>query len=462
MTRLHPRDVATIANALELPGVLTVVDLARALPEPDLQVAYLIAHVAQRRVPDANDLLTFVREWGARGLGPAVADLPRPMWGQRHWKVRVSSGLVVDITDTASSRFTTGIQRVARETLRRWTATSALEPVVWDRTARRFVAPGSEQLRRAEVRTPDAEGTTVIPFRGRLFLPEIAVDLHRADALRVIADHAGVRAVAVGFDCIPITTAETAGPGMPGAFSRYLAALSRFDIVAPISYAAGDEYAGWARMLAGAGVSGPGIQVVPLPTQSAGVASNPELTRQRLALGFDPVVLSVGSKEPRKNHLNLLHACELVWREGINFTLVLVGGNAWEARRVDDLITSLRSKKRRIVTLSGVDDGTVWDLYRLARLTAFCSVNEGFGLPVVESLSVGTPVMTSAFGSMRQLGEGRGAVLTEPHDPLAIAENLRRMLTDDDLIRELKKKSELLPKSTWDEYAAALWAILVA
>lgn len=461
MTRLHPRDVAVIANALELSGVSTLAGLARAVPKPDLQVAYLIAHVIQRRVPDANDLLTFVREWRARGLGSAVKDLPGPAWSSRHSEVRVSRGIVVDITDTASSRFTTGIQRVARETLRRWTATHSLEPVVWDRALSRFVVPGSEQLGRAEVSTPAAEGTMVIPFRGQLFLPEIAVDLRRADALRVIAEHSGVRAVAVGFDCIPITTAETAGPGMPGAFSRYLGALSRFDVVAPISEAAGAEYRGWRRMLTGAGIEGPAIEVVPLPAESAGHVLDAESTRSELGLGESPVVLSVGSKEPRKNHINLLHACELVWRRGVEFTLVIVGGNAWEARRVDQMISHLRSKNRRILALSGVDDQTVWNLYALARFTTFCSVNEGFGLPIVESLSAGTPVLTSNFGSMRQLGERKGAILVNPHDANAMSDALYDLLTNDQLIDELRNLSGEVGMNTWEEYARSLAGCII-
>ncbi len=62
--------------------------------------------------------------------------------------------------------------------------------------------------------------------------------------------------MAIGFDCIPVSTAETAGAGMPGAFSKYLSTLARFDAVAPISFAASHEYAGWRRMLSGAGLIG--------------------------------------------------------------------------------------------------------------------------------------------------------------------------------------------------------------
>jgi glycosyltransferase involved in cell wall biosynthesis len=176
-------------------------------------------------------------------------------------------------------------------------------------------------------------------------------------------------------------------------------------------------------------------------------------------VGSKPLVLAVGSHEPRKNHLALLHAAELVWREGDEFDLVMVGGNSWDTRRFDHLVDTMRRRGRRIVTLSGVDDEVIWDLYDIAAFSVFCSLNEGFGLPVAESLSHGTPVITSDFGSMRAIGEGNGAVLADPRDPRAVAEHMRTLLRDAEERARLRELARTRPEESWQHYADTLWRI---
>ncbi len=266
--------------------------------------------------------------------------------------------------------------------------------------------------------------------------------------------------MAIGFDCIPVTMAETTGVGMPGAFSKYLSTLARFDVVAPISSAAGQEYRGWKRMLSGAGLTGPVIHEIALPFVASSTARvTVDETRTQLGLVDTSVVLAVGSREPRKNHLNLLHAAELAWRDGHEFALVLVGGNAWDTELFDELVARLRRKGRRILTLHGVADDVVWDLYKMACFSVFCSLNEGFGLPIAESLSSGTPVITSNFGSMRELGEGHGAVLVDPHNVEQMAAAMTSLLSNPQLVGELIALTGDLPAASWDTYADQLWAL---
>ena len=72
-------------------------------------------------------------------------------------------------------------------------------------------------------------------------------------------------------------------------------------------------------------------------------------------------------------------------------------------------LADLQADGRPVESLSAADDDLLWGAYRLARFTVFPSINEGFGLPVAESLGLGTPVITSNFGSMREIAEA-GAV----------------------------------------------------
>ncbi|GAA4265353.1 glycosyltransferase family 1 protein [Frondihabitans peucedani] len=447
-------------------GARLVAEVARAVVDPDESASYLLLSCLNRQVPSEREIVDFTRAWRVDGLEKTLATAYSHVSLRATEAVVVESGILIDVTDTGRSRFTTGIQRVARETLTRWARDHELTLASWSTGMTHLRGAGDDEIERVildpavrgnVLRRP---GVVLVPFGATFVLPEIAVARGRADHLRVIARYSRSRATAIGFDCIPITTSETSGPGMPGAFSKYLAALGAFRSIATISSAATTEYEGWRRMLGGAGLPGPAVTTMPLPSQTERMS--PETvaaTAERLGLGDAPVVLAVGSHEPRKNHLNLLTASELAWREGREFTLVLVGGNAWGDDEFQELVRSLRRKGRSILLLSGVDDETVWSLYGLARFTVFCSINEGFGLPVVESLAIGTPVLTSDFGSMRELGEGHGALVVDPHDPRRMAVSMGRMLDDDDLIVRLEAETESLPVPTWDDYAARLWAV---
>ncbi len=455
--------IVALGGEVGAAGGMGLVDRLVALAgRPRQDVSYLLLAVLRREIPESDEVKEFTRSWRAEGLrGPLRRLLRRtPRRGPR---IRVESGTVVDVTDTAESAFTTGIQRVARETVKLWAAAHELTLVTWDPARTRMVTLDQAGRERV-VGTSDAaigEREIVVPFHATLVLPEISVATPRTQRLRTIARHAGGRSIAIGFDCIPVTTAETAGSGMPGAFSKYLAALARFDTIVPISDASADEYRGWRRMLAGAGLAGPAIETLALPFTGTGASEQVSAGRlaQQLALGERPLVLCVGSHEPRKNHVNLLHAAELVWQSGAEFDLVMVGGNSWDTERFDRLVAGLRRRGRRIVTLSGVDDPVIWDLYDLASFSVFCSLNEGFGLPVAESLAHGTPVITSGFGSMRAIGEGHGALLVDPRDPRAIAEAMASLLRDPGKLARLRQLAEARPEESWRHYADTLWRI---
>jgi glycosyltransferase involved in cell wall biosynthesis len=440
-----------------------------AVGDADESVSYLLLSCLERGIPAERTIVEFTRRWRIEGLEKPLQELRRSRRALRGGGVRVESGTVVDVTDTGRSRFTTGIQRVARETLTRWADDHAIVPVSWNVTGDHLLDSTPAEIARTILdprlrsRIARVSGDVVIPFGGRLVLPEIAVAGARAEHLRVIARYARVRSVAIGYDCIPVTTAETSGPGMPGAFSKYLSTLAEFSAVAPISSAAATEYSGWKSMLGGAGLTGPAIDPIALPSEAPHVADDDiEATRRQLSLEGRTVVLAVGSHEPRKNHLNLLLAAELNWRRGREFTLVMVGGNAWGDHEFQRFVVELRRKGRSIQLLSGVDDTVVWSLYRIARFSVFCSVNEGFGLPVVESIASGTPVLTSDFGSMRELGEGFGGVLADPHDARAMSEQVGRLLDDDGLIERLVGETRGLERPTWGDYAGALWATVTS
>ncbi len=262
---------------------------------------------------------------------------------------------------------------------------------------------------------------------------------------------------------MPVTTAETSHEGLIPGFAGNLAAARYARNIAPISVGAAGEYRGWRDMLAGTGLPGPRIQPVVLPAQAHPVDPVAiDAARSRLQVGGLPLVMVVGSHEPRKNHLAVLHAAELLWREGQRFCLAFVGGNSWNSESFTNTLAGLQAAGRPVEALSAADDDLLFGGLRVARFTVFPSINEGFGLPVAESLACGTPVITSNFGSMREIAEaGGGALLVDPRNDRSITDAMRTLLTDDKLHAELVAQARSRPTRTWDDYASETWAVLM-
>ena len=78
--------------------------------------------------------------------------------------------------------------------------------------------------------------------------------------------------------------------------------------------------------------------------------------------------------------------------------------------------------------------------YSRARFTVFPSLHEGFGLPVAESLEHGTPVITTNYGSTEEIGRDGGAILIDSNDDEELVAAMRRLLTDDELIEQLRRE----------------------
>jgi glycosyltransferase involved in cell wall biosynthesis len=238
--------------------------------------------------------------------------------------------------------------------------------------------------------------------------------------------------------------------------------MARCERVAAISGAAAIEFTGWREMLAGAGLTGPAIAAIPLPVE-APPAQSQSVDRARALLAWDelPMVLCVGSHEPRKNHLAVLNAAETLWDEGLRFSMAFVGGNSWWSARFEEQCERLIAAGRPLRSVRSLPDDELWAAYRIARCVVFPSLHEGFGLPVAEALACGTPVVTSDFGSMQELADFGGAVLVDPHSDASIISGLRRIISDDGLHARLAAEAGRVPTRSWDEYAQQSWQFLV-
>jgi glycosyltransferase involved in cell wall biosynthesis len=153
----------------------------------------------------------------------------------------------------------------------------------------------------------------------------------------------------------------------------------------------------------------------------------------------DEFVLYAGNVKPHKNLERLIEAFHLLRQDGLDhLKLVLIGD---EISRYTALRRAVhRHQLHKYVRFLGyMPEETLAVMYRLAAVFVFPSLYEGFGLPPLEAMASGTPVVTSNVSSLPEVA-GDAAVLVDPYEPRAIAEGIQRVLSDESLRGELRAK----------------------
>lgn len=170
----------------------------------------------------------------------------------------------------------------------------------------------------------------------------------------------------------------------------------------------------------------------------------------------EPFILAVGNVQPRKNLVRLLRAFSALSASGDaeDWSLYMVGQSRWGAeesyRQLSQL--GLENKARFLGYVDTQEDLAA--LYKIATIFAYPSLYEGFGLPIVEAMAAGTPVLTSNVTSMPEVA-GDAAVLVDPTSVDDIAEGLQRLMGDPLLVDALIDKGKRRAKAfSWDTAAS--------
>jgi glycosyltransferase involved in cell wall biosynthesis len=160
-----------------------------------------------------------------------------------------------------------------------------------------------------------------------------------------------------------------------------------------------------------------------------------EVAAFRMARGLpDAYVFALGTLEPRKNLTGLLQAYARLSKP--RPPLFVAGGAGWRFSPIFDTVGQLHLQEEvHFVGYVPEDELPLW--YNAARLFAFPSLYEGFGLPVLEAMACGAPVITSTASSLPEVG-GKAAILVPPTDTDRIAREMQRVLDDPQLQRELR------------------------
>jgi len=173
----------------------------------------------------------------------------------------------------------------------------------------------------------------------------------------------------------------------------------------------------------------------------------------------DRYLLFVSTLEPRKNVANLLRAFRLMVEWGYPGALVLVGRWGWRTESIQREFED-SPVRRRILHLDYVDQEALPSLYRGAEALLFPSLLEGFGLPILEAMACGTPVVTAGRSAMPEVA-GPAAVYVDPESPHGIATGVMALVRDAEHRERLAEAGRKRARRfTWESAAAATAQVL--
>jgi glycosyltransferase involved in cell wall biosynthesis len=169
-----------------------------------------------------------------------------------------------------------------------------------------------------------------------------------------------------------------------------------------------------------------------------------------------PYLLSVGTLEPRKNYPLLLKAFRDL---KIDYDLVIIGKTGWKFEKVFTTINELQLSKR-VKILGYVKDDDLPFFYNGAEIFVFPSIYEGFGLPILEALACGTPVICSNSSSLPEVG-GDAVIYFSPDSMDELVLKINQLLTNSELKKVLIQKGLSRAKLfTWGKTSQKTWRVL--
>lgn len=323
--------------------------------------------------------------------------------------------LLVDVSELCQRDSATGIQRVVRSYLK-----ALLQSPPPDFRVEPVYATPSNGYRYARRFTQRFLGQEVIDLvdepvrwqRGDVFF---GLDLQPQVQLaqKTFYDQlhsAGVRIKFLVYDLLPIELPEFFRDGNVSVWHEQLMAMfARYDGVICISKAVSDAYNRWVTtksIVLSADFQNDWVHIGADIEGSSPSCGLPEDAQDVFdALASRITFLSVSTLEPRKAQEQILDAVELLWRQGQDVNLVFVGQPGWKVERLVSRIESHAEFGRRLFWLKGISDEYLQLLYKTSTCLIAASINEGFGLPLIEAARYGLPVIARSIPVFQEVAQ---------------------------------------------------------
>jgi len=465
-------------------------------------ITYVLSQAFHCRLPDVDDVAS-LRAAFATGSVVKIYDafIESPKF--RHSPQAkamlvpvVKDGLVMDVSETARVPFTSGIQRVVRSVARhvrrqepeallvRWDDRVGcfvpLEPDEIDRLLHvepcpvrgrsparsrspvqrilRAIGRGASWPKRRIAKTlkrsrnemsSDCPQPSVFVWESSLLLPELVVGEAHVEAVRFACAATPLRATMVFYDAIPIRHPEFFTGATHSVYLRSLSLARDIDSVSCISQTVRDDLEHLLNMLP--------IRRPPILAVHYLGADLPEREPAR-PIRFDrPVALCIGTIEPRKNQMRVLQAMLAAQKTGATFTGVFAGNTGWLNTAFRDAFARAVAAGHDLVLRENVTDAELRGLYASSTFTVYCSLDEGLGLPIIESLQHGRPCIVSDRGSMREIASRTGGcLLVDPENVAEMSTAIQRLSSEPHELTRLTREAEQAVWPNWRDYTRQL------
>ncbi|HET6802928.1 MAG TPA: glycosyltransferase, partial [Casimicrobiaceae bacterium] len=374
--------------------------------------------------------------------------------------------ILVDISVLVTQDLRTGIERVVRSLLQalleRSPAGWRVEPVMarggryW--YARRFtcewlgVAPAADD---APIDVASGDVFIGLDWAAHLVPDQEPALLH----YRAL----GVMITFVVYDLLPVLRPDFYPPEIHTMHDAWLHTLARVaDGILCISNAVAGELSTWLVSHSRSEAELPGIAVLPLGADiehsvpSRGLPPDAEQLLEKIV--GRPVVLMVGTVEPRKGYAQALAGFESLWGDGIELNLVIVGKQGW---MVDEIAFKLRNHPQRgdrLYWFEGATDEWLDAIYRKADVLLAASLGEGYGLPLIEAARYGIPLIARDLPVFREVAGARAMYFSG-----AEGRDIAGALVDWQRARDIGNvpDSTLIERRSWRECAEAMLSIVL-
>jgi glycosyltransferase involved in cell wall biosynthesis len=312
-------------------------------------------------------------------------------------------------------------------------------------------------LRAAAIAATDKQSAPAIEhvlflWNNRMLFPEVMLEPTRINAVRAMLSHTPVVATIVLHDLIPLHHPEYFSGNVDG-FARYATITRLVDRIACTTDAVATDLGHLLKLAR---------HEKPASVQTHRLGCDFDFGRGHKADEAHhglPVVVSIGTFEIRKNHLRMLRAMVQAQRAGSKFVGVFVGNPGWLSENFSHELARYQALGHRVEIRQSVSETELAELYDQATFTMFCSLAEGFGLPIVESVSKGVPCIVSNRGCMKELAELLGGcVLVDPESEQKMADAIAALLRDKGRYQKLRAEAERAQWPTWREYTIGLHA----
>lgn len=373
------------------------------------------------------------------------------------------------VDHTINCPINTGMQRVVRRLGRSLSeSNSTIRFVKWDSELQALVLINRDELDHlskwhgpkldiTELRTYPLPSDKPAPIKHVesgshqwLIVPEVThITYHSTPVTLDIlsaASSLGIKTAFIYYDAIPLRLKEYKDTAIK--HEMYMQHLLLADVIIPISFRSGLELIEFFKIHQESGINTPKIQTISLPGESQ--LSNRVYTPTLISTG-DEFILCVGSIEPRKNQINLVKAFDKFCAANPNtkWRLVLAGNLRHDvAQEINNAI----ERNTRISHVQNISDAELDSLYRSCSFTVFPSVEEGFGLPILESLWYAKPCICADFGAMGEVASGGGCYQIDTHKISDIENAITQLTLHPGLHHRLALEASRRQISSWNDY----------